>query len=683
MSTSFAQSVSRVISDGHGSSTLQPDIVALANGNSVVAWTTTSSNPSNSEIVIVLLDPAGNEIRRISLVGNEAEQPGLAASPDGGFVVSWTGGPTTDVFVQRYGADGVAVSGIIQVNPLDAPGANTAQFDGDISVLKSGEIVAVYRDGSDVFVQGFTATGVKLGGPVLAHASPVGNQATPAVTALADGGFVVLWGDDLSTGNAQSVQIGRKFDANFNPVGDQFRVSPETDAYFATIAPVSSGGFVAFWFTNGEGSWGARVKGQIFSASGDKIGTEFLLPEPAKDRQQYIANVAATADGGFVVTWADWGKTDPASERIDSVIKAQVFGNDGTPLSSTFVVSGPAEGLIHVPEVTVLANGNLEFVWTEPGSITRVMQFASSIISGTNGDDILVGSDAVNTITGLGGNDVLIGGRGADALDGGPGTDTVSYAEDYGAVFVNLTLRKGYTNASFGDTYTSIENVIGTSYNDFIIGDTGVNRLDGGAGNDTIIGAIGGDVLIEGNGIDTASYEDNSGTVFVNLTLNAGSNNAAQGDTYSGIENLKGGLFDDFFIGDEGNNQLDGAMGADNLLGAGGADTFVFAYAPGAASGFDHPNSHANIDTILDFTTGVDKIELSQSAFSALGLGQLDASAFVTGTAAQDADDRIIYDAATGKIYYDADGSGSGAAVLFAVLDNKAPLAATDFVIAP
>ena len=301
----------------------------------------------------------------------------------------------------------------------------------------------------------------------------------------------------------------------------------------------------------------------------------------------------------------------------------------------------------------------------------------SDIIRGNLAGNRLDGGNGADKLYGLVGKDILIGNLGPDLLDGGEGVDAASYADDNGAVFVNLTLGQGYGNAAQGDTYISIENVIGTSFNDFLIGDTGANRLDGSGGDDILIGALGADVLVGGSGIDWASYEDNSGAVFVNLTLNAGSNNAAQDDTYDGIENLKGGLFDDFFIGNELANRLEGAMGADTLLGAGGADTFVFTYAPGATSTW----GKANVDTILDFTSGTDKIELAASAFSGLAAGALNPAAFVVGSDAVDANDRIIYNQATGHLLYDADGSGAGAAGLFAILDTKLVIQASDFVI--
>ena len=68
--------------------------------------------------------------------------------------------------------------------------------------------------------------------------------------------------------------------------------------------------------------------------------------------------------------------------------------------------------------------------------------------------------------------------------------------------------------------------------------------------------------------------------------------------------------------------------------------------------------------------------------FTTLAAGALSADAFRLGTAALDADDRILYDAATGALFYDRDGTGAAAAVQFATLDNMpATLNATDFLV--
>jgi Ca2+-binding RTX toxin-like protein len=67
--------------------------------------------------------------------------------------------------------------------------------------------------------------------------------------------------------------------------------------------------------------------------------------------------------------------------------------------------------------------------------------------------------------------------------------------------------------------------------------------------------------------------------------------------------------------------------------------------------------------------------------FAGLAPGGLPAGAFRTGSSAQDADDRIIYDAATGALYFDGDGNGGGAAIQFATLGTGLSLAASDFIV--
>ncbi|MGX7895113.1 hypothetical protein [Tsuneonella sp. HG222] len=340
----------------------------------------------------------------------------------------------------------------------------------------------------------------------------------------------------------------------------------------------------------------------------------------------------------------------------------------------------------------IVTNGSKEFWFIVFAAIDMSDIIAPKVsLVGMNGDDNLQGTATADALWGFDGNDVLAGGAGddflrgglgSDALNGGPGTDTAIYDNEQGGVFVNLSLGRGYGNSSFGDTYESVENITGTAFIDFLIGDPSVNAIDGGGGNDTIIGGLGPDVLTGGSGDDLLSYEDNSGTVFINLLTGAGFNNAAQGDVYKGFENVIGGLFDDTLIGDHRANRIDGALGADTLVGNGGADTFVFRFAPSAPNTFENPFAGLNIDTIFDFTQGEDLLEISAVAFGGgLVAGSVGASAFVLGASALDGNDRFIYDQANGRLYFDPDGNGSAAQVLMALMPNHNAIAATDFIV--
>jgi Ca2+-binding RTX toxin-like protein len=522
-----------------------------------------------------------------------------------------------------------------------------------------------------------------------------------------------------------------------------------------------------------------------------------------------------------------------------------------------------------------------------------------AIINGTFGADTLYGTGAADTINGFFGNDVLKGFGGADELNGGTGIDTAMYTDSTTGVSVNLQTGLGFGGSAAGDTLVSIENLYGSSYNDFFTGNDAVNvlyglsgldilnggggndTLDGGGGNDTLKGGGGADVLIGGSGIDTLDYSESppdDGTipgVYVSLRDNFAHNGDAEGDTFSGIENITGSAFwdhlrgdggvnvlrglngGDFLYGDGGDDHLDGGAGNDILLGGEGADTLVggtgddvynvdsssdviveyggegfdtvttlesYALTPGAdierlmadlteesyfglpidltgnASGnaiygnfgdnhidggggvdqmtgyggndlyfVDHVSDSVveasgqgadeartsvswtltagadvetlrttdddgtavinltgnasgnvvrgnngsnilnggdgndelagragqdaflfdtaldaafNVDVVSDFSVADDTVWLDQDIFSSsLGLGNISAGEFVIGAAAQDANDRIIYDSGTGAVSYDSDGVGGTAAVQFATLSTGLALSNLDFVV--
>ena len=102
------------------------------------------------------------------------------------------------------------------------------------------------------------------------------------------------------------------------------------------------------------------------------------------------------------------------------------------------------------------------------------------------------------------GDDTVHGAAGADIIDGGSGTrDRVVYDLSNDGVSVNLATGTGDKGFARGDTYTNIEDVVGSDFNDTLIGDANNNFLSGGKGNDSLVGRAGSDTLVGGGDADS------------------------------------------------------------------------------------------------------------------------------------------------------------------------------------
>ena len=238
------------------------------------------------------------------------------------------------------------------------------------------------------------------------------------------------------------------------------------------------------------------------------------------------------------------------------------------------------------------------------------------------GDDLIWGGRGDDRLDGGAGDDTLIGGPGADALIGGPGLDTADYSSA-AARGVNLSLGTGATwsdgdgwpDDAMGDDFSSIENLVGTKFNDWLAGDAGGNRIEGRRGNDWIFGGsdedtllggqghdnlfggrgddvlyggvgadnlfgdAGDDVLYGGDGSDHIDGGPGSDTVTyagtaagVKVSLGAAAAGAGE-DTIEAVEVVFGSNGDDTLAGDDAANLLAGMRGDDEITGGGGADT--------------------------------------------------------------------------------------------------------------
>jgi Ca2+-binding RTX toxin-like protein len=337
-----------------------------------------------------------------------------------------------------------------------------------------------------------------------------------------------------------------------------------------------------------------------------------------------------------------------------------------------------------------------------------------SLTLGANLEDLVLkgtaainatGNDLANVLTGNAAANVLNGRTGADRMNGGAGDD-VYVVDDAGDVAHESSATGGNDRVNSSVSYvlgsyveqllltgTADINATGNGLANVLTGNAGGNVLNGKAGADTMNGGAGNDLYYVDNAADIVRESSaTGGTDRVNSSVSFTLGSNVEQLTLSGSASVNGtgNALDNALVGNDGTNALEGLAGVDSLRGGagnvvlnGGLGKDTLHGGPGADQfWFDAPLGAANADRILDFSSADDTICLSRSVFKALSAGALDGAAFWAGSTAHDADDRIIYDSATGSLYYDADGNGAGVQALFATVAAGAALGAADFLVA-
>ena len=573
-------------------------IAMLDNGNLVVTWRSENVDGDQEAVVSQLYDangtPIGGETQVNTTTAGAQYGSDVTALADGGYVISFKAaghinGSGSGVYFQRYDASGNAVGSETEIEFA----SGTASIDGvRIEASPSGGFVAVWAtyDNSnyDVFMSRFDANGNVIEDNVTI-ADGTGHQLYPEVTVLENGNVIFTWEDREPT-DGSSYGVFQKVYKN----PEQAMSVDEDDANGTVVADVTSvtdpdaGDTSTYSLTDDAG--GAFTinasTGEITIADDTKIDYETA--------QTMNVTVRATDSGGLTydetitinVSDGNDAPTD-ITPNSSSVLENSVAGTVVATLATvdpnagdthTYAITNDPSGFFEIVgnEVRVKAGANIDYETatshditvetTDNGGLTYseavtinvqnihgislTGDFGNNTLTGTGEEDVLSGSLGADTLIGGGGNDTLIGGGGADTLNGGAGIDTADYSSSPGAVTARLDLEYGGSNDASGDTYVSIENIIGSSGNDYITGQHSYtpgggdvdNRLDGGAGNDLIYGFGGDDTLLGGTGNDT----------------------------------FYGGDGDDELIGGTGDDTLNGGGGADTLDGGAGSDTIDY-----------------------------------------------------------------------------------------------------------
>lgn len=487
---------------------------------------------------------------------------------DGGWVVIWRSNdqayPGYDIYQQAFNADGSRRGGETRVNK-DMPGEQNNHM---ITALSDGGWVVTWHIGDgdySSFQQAFNADGTRNGREI-----KIGDGVSvQKVLALPDGSWVVSWNTygGLTSNGWITDSYQQRFRANDNPVAHNHTASvlengrtsidvlssatdPNGDNLKVSAAGVISGFGAASVDKNGkivfdpqstqvpEGetrkvviaytvsdAFGGKTTAQIsitvsginnapvISSNGGGASATVKLAE----NKTAVSNVKAADPDGNAVTYTISGGADKALFKIDAKTGALSFIK-----ARDFEVTTD-KNKDNIYEVTVRAtDGKLTDTQTIKVKLTDVK---GEVLAGTSkadklngglGSDTLDGKGGADTLTGGMGNDILkggdgndklLGGAGADKLYGGSGSDSASYEGATKAVGASLWNRAFNTGDAKGDVYSSIENLIGSSYNDRLEGNTASNIIKGGAGNDRIYGGSGADRLYGGSGADSFIFK--------------------------------------------------------------------------------------------------------------------------------------------------------------------------------
>lgn len=240
-----------------------------------------------------------------------------------------------------------------------------------------------------------------------------------------------------------------------------------------------------------------------------------------------------TDEGGFIPIFMSSTGKDTMHSSIYGATVDYSASNAGVTvyLDGQPNKGGHAEGDM-VTGVQNIVGSNFDDVLNSGAEESRIDgKDGNDILNGAAGSDRLEGGAGNDKLYGNGGNDSLYGGQGGDLLDGGDGIDAVSYYKSGTSVLVNLDTGAAAGGDAQGDSYVSIENIVGSDHDDHLTGSAADNYITVYNGNNKIFGLGGNDQLLGGNGNDE----------------------------------IHGGAGNDIIKGGHGNNKLFGDAGDDEL----------------------------------------------------------------------------------------------------------------------
>jgi VCBS repeat-containing protein len=448
---------------GLGETGTDPAVTAYASGLYAVSWRD-SAGSVRMQAVHPTLGPLGDDVA-VTAAGESGGQAILLALDDDSFLAAWADG---DIQTRTFDAEPVLLdllisdtvlseglpehlpfaqlattalstsSGVTYSIVSDSTGGGFA-IDGDRLVVGDGSridfetaaqaevtIRATNAQGhfrEETFNLTITDSAVEPAAQWTASGLFRPNDAdpgpgVPSIAALAGGGFVMVYHDSrFSAAGDESPARGQIFSASGTRVGAEFEIAIQDDGnqHAPIVAGLADGGFVVvFSDYRDDTDWG-QARAQIFDSDGQAVSGQFTLGSDTTEGGQLRFAVAGLPSGGFVATWQiGWSGTPPT----ESDVRAQIFDSSGNKLGAEIVVPPANVWMQEHPAVGVLEDGGFVIAWNQDpvgGSDESTAIFAQRFDTGGGrvGDSILISQTLEDStfdpsVTGLAGGGFVI-----------------------------------------------------------------------------------------------------------------------------------------------------------------------------------------------------------------------------------------------------------------------------------
>ena len=411
-----------------------------------------------------------------------------------------------------------------------------------------------------------------------------------SITALAGGGFAVVW-EARNYPDSLSPEVrSRVFDRDGNPLGEDFRAdSTNFNNVDPSITALGDGVLVTWWSSEPRDGSGPSILGRIYGADGMPSGADFLVNTTAGNGQ-YFPESATLADGRCVVTW----QTGDGY----ATIRGRIFNQDGSPAGSDFVIDGGGQ----LRDVATLTDGGFAAVWRSAegntGSIRARVFDANGVAAGNVITiDSYGGGGVAASAVGLSGERIVVTWRHGNeatsairAFDyagnplGNEFTINSSSSETTALADGRFVVVWSSDNPGDGDGSAVFARIFGSdcmpSGDEFIVNSTTAGQQELPS------------VAAWADGRFVVSWESPDTTASHVAGIRARIFDPTHFDGTSGNDTWRGGDFadhiyggggddtllghggDDLLSGDDGNDFLDGGLGADSMFGGTGNDTY-------------------------------------------------------------------------------------------------------------